>query len=273
MRFRKILLFTLLLFPKLLSAQSYEKEYVTLFAWQVKQIDEFIERFNDNDSTLIRQYTRKTIPAVALTREKLIKSLFNARQKNWNFQQIIQFIKQVDDKDHPEYLDFYQDKWQANVLCSITRNGIPGQVLLRLKIENTANGGSKWVIFDVDSSFLRQHRGAALKSLLSQPVLPGPVDNETFLSPVSHTTDFFNIDQVSSETKSIGNFLAPSPQYSRAFCLFINECIDHQLKIVKVNSITYSFYQIKGWDIEIQQFNRDTRNSGWLISKLIKLPS
>jgi hypothetical protein len=270
---KNILIFLVLFIPKFLFAQSYEKEYVTQFAWEVKQIDEFIERFDDNDSTLIKQYNKKHNPATPLTREKLIKSLFNADRADWNFTDITAFIKQVDNKEKPIYLDFYNDSWLANVNCAVTWNGKPENILLKLKIQKLPNGSYKWVIADVEAKFLNQKSTGTTTSKITQPVLPKPTDSKISLNPMSHTTDFLNIDIVSNNSKNLGNYLAASNQYSDEFCLFINECLNNHLKILRANSVTYSCLQIKGWDIEIQQYNRQTKNSGWLISKLIKLSS
>jgi hypothetical protein len=54
-------------------------------------------------------------------------------------------------------------------------------------------------------------------------------------------------------------------------CLFIAECQKKNIKVLGVTAIKYSFFQIKGWEIVIEQFNRQTKNSGWLIGKLNKI--
>jgi len=64
-------------------AQTYEKEFSSLFTYQVKQVDEFIDRFNGTDSTFIHYYETHN-PGKTLSREQLIKGLFNSENKNWN---------------------------------------------------------------------------------------------------------------------------------------------------------------------------------------------
>ncbi|HTE02144.1 MAG TPA: hypothetical protein VK668_22805 [Mucilaginibacter sp.] len=270
---KRLLLLLILLGPKFLLAQSYEKEYVTLFAWEVKQIDEFVERFDNSDSTLIKQYNQKHDPSRPLTREKLIKSLFNAERKDWNFSDITTFIKQVDNKDNPVYLDFYNGNWYANVNCAVVWKGKPLSAMFKLKIEKLANGGYKWVITDVDAKFLSKKNANGVTQAIDQPVLPKPENKNAALNPMSHAIDFLNIDKVSDNSKNIGNYLATSDKYSDELCVFINECINNRLKIINVKNITYSCSQVKGWSIEIKQYNRQTKNSGWLISKLKKVSS
>ena len=266
---KKLLVILVLFLPKLLVAQApkIESTLTNNFAWEVKQIDEFIERFDNTDSTLIQTYNLKHKIA-PLTRSNLIKSLFNFSRTDWNFKELDMFLKQVDNKTSPVYISFFDDKWFANVSCSVIWDGKPKTVMLKLKVLRQGSS-TKWVIFDADAKFLSQgHTDRA-----PQPVVPKAVDENAFLNPMSHSLNFFNLDMVSIDTKNIANYLAPSSDYSNDFSLFITECISHRLKIVSVKNVTYSFLQIKGWDIEIQQFNRSTKNSGWLIDKLIKLPS
>ncbi len=268
---KKLLLILFICCPKLLCAQSYEKEYVALFAWEVKQIDEFIERFDNNDQTLIKQYQQKhnTSP---LTREKLIKSLFNAERTDWNYADITNFIKQVNDTINPVHIDFYDNNWFANVTCAVVWNNKPENVILKLKIQKQPNGSSKWVIADIDARFLGKNSSGA-NAKTDQPILPRATDSNATLNPMSHATDFLNIDMVTKDVKNISNYIATSNSYSNDMCLFINECLNNRIKILRSVTVTYRFLQIKGWDMEVQQYNRQTKNSGWLISKLIKLPS
>src|SRR6195952_2505907 len=102
-----LLAFLLVTYCAPLFAQNYQKELTTQFVWEVKQIDEFIERFNNSDTTLLKQYYQKHDSTKVLTRERLIKSLFNTQKKDWNFAEITSFIKQADNKANPKYLALF----------------------------------------------------------------------------------------------------------------------------------------------------------------------
>lgn len=265
---KKLLLISVLLLPKLLFGQGtiIKNELTDNFAWEVKQIDEFIERFNNTDSTLIQTYIVKN-KAAALTRTNLIKSLFNFSRPDWNFSELNMFLTQVTSKNSPTFISFFDDKWYANVNCSVIWDGKPKTVMLKLKVLRQGSS-TKWAIYDADAKFLSEG-----KSDIPQPVIPKAVDENAFLNPMSHSLNFFNLDMVSIDTKNIANYIYPQGQYSADFSSFITQCLNHRIKIVSVKNVTYSFLQIKGWDMEIKQFNRSTKNSGWLIDKLVKLPS
>jgi len=249
-------------------SQSYEKEYEAQFAWEVKQINEFIERFNNSDTTLIKQYYQKHDPSKILTREKLIKSLFNAQRKDWNFADIQSFIKTADNKEHPAYLDFFKDNWYAKVNCAVNWKGRAENAVLTLTLKKLPNNTFKWVIASANTSFLADvNVGDKAQSIIK---IPAPTDNTTALNPMSHATDFMGIDKVSSDKVNIANYFQDQDKCTPETQQFIHECFNGHLKILRANTVTYNFMQIKGWNIEIQQFNRPDKNSGWLISKLTK---
>jgi hypothetical protein len=247
-------------------AQAPIKAFENDFAWEVKQIDEFIERFDAVDSTLIQEYNIKHKIA-PLNRTNLIKSLFNQERKDWNFNELTLFIRQVDNNTAPVLLNFTDDKWFANVTCSVTQDGKPKTVLLKLKIQKMPAQSFKWVIFDAEAPFLSEG------GKVTQPVLTPAVDKNAFLNPMSHSLNFFNLDMMTLDTRNISNYVATTGDYTNDLGAFISQCMSHRIKVIGVKSVTYSFLQIRGWDMEIQQYNRPTKNSGWLISKLIKLPS
>ncbi|MGI4863790.1 MAG: hypothetical protein ACRYFZ_07675 [Janthinobacterium lividum] len=269
MRYTLWLLVLCLACPGRLLAQSYEKEFEVAFAWEVKQVDEFIERFNDDEQSFLQEYLKKKEAAGPPSREKMLKSLFNAKGTNWNYGEITAFIKQVSSADHPQYLNFDGANWFANVRCQLLSQGKPASAVLKLSIVTLPDGSCKWVITDVE--FL----GAA--SLAASPAAerprvhgPAPPDPKVSLNPMSHAIDFMNIDLVTKNPANIENFVSSAPDRSRNLELFIDGCLHHQLKIVRATSISYTFLQIQGWLIEVRQFNRATLNSGWLISKLVK---
>jgi hypothetical protein len=267
--FKRLLVFIIFLTlfaPKLSIAQGVRvTELQSNFAWEVKQIDEFIERFNA-DSTLIQDFNQKQNIG-KLSRTSLIKSLFNYERKDWNFTELTAFLHQVDNRTAPVLLYFTDDKWFANVTCSVTQDGKPKTVMLKLKIQKMPAQSFKWVIFDAEANFLSE------AGKVTQPVLTPAVDKNAFLNPMSHSLNFFNLDMMTLDTRNISNYIATNADYTNDLGAFVSQCMSHRIKVIGVKSVTYSFLQIKGWDMEIQQYNRPTKNSGWLISKLIKLPS
>lgn len=57
-----------------------------------------------------------------------------------------------------------------------------------------------------------------------------------------------------------------SPDY---LSLFFYQMKKRKLKFKEINSVKFHFLQIKNWYFELSYFNRNNKNSGWLISNLI----
>lgn len=252
-----------------LLAQDYENEYQNIFVWQVKQVNEFIERFNNNDSTLLKKYAGDNVSANLISRERLILSLFNAEKKDWDKTEVKSFIKSVDDKANPRFLSMYGDKWYASLNCDVNWKGRRENAVLRLKLIRLPSNGYKWIITAVNGKFLNivAPAGAVNQAGFT---MPAAVNKTTSLNPMSHGTDFMDIYQVNTDKKNIANYFDEMDNLDAATQRFIQEIINSNAQITRVNNITYHFNQIDGWAFDIQQYNRQTRNSGWLISKLTK---
>ena len=198
----------------------------------------------------------------------MLKTLFNADDKTWNIIDIKSFITQVSDKQKPLFLDFFGGNWYAKVNCAVSWNGKPQNALLVLMIQKLSNGGSKWVITNVTADFLKPQteKKASIK-------IPDVKDSTTSLNPLSHTTDFMNIDHVSMDKINIKNYFNNNGKNTGDMLAFENEIVNNHLTISKTNTVTYCFNQIPGWFFIVDQFNRQSKNSGWLISKLVKTSS
>ena len=66
------------------------------FAFKVKQIDEFIDRFNNADFTPIKHYLKEEFPTERLDRQTLIISLFNQSDTTWREPKVRQFFTRRD---------------------------------------------------------------------------------------------------------------------------------------------------------------------------------
>lgn len=243
------------------------------FAWKVKQVDEFIERFNNERNTLIKQYVAKHNSGLILTRRKLLLSLFD-QSKHWDLNDARQFIDDVDSPSRPCYLDFFDPNWCAKVNCKVDWHGHSEKVQLTLRVQKISDSRSKWVVTDADAVFLKQ-------AMLSQKgisdtlklVIPMPVDESAAFDPYCHVTRFMDLTLLSTDKKNIGNYFSlnnnPNPQ---EFIFFIHEIVEKRLLIISTDpfSIRYYFNNVKGWAFEVKEFNRQTTNSGWLISNLTK---
>lgn len=231
------------------------------FAFQVKQIDEFIERFNGESNTLINQYLTQNFPDEPLNRESLLKTLFNQADQSWDLEMIQAFIKEVDHNRKPVSINYYDDDWYVTLDCKVLYKGAPEKVNLTLAVEKEPDNAAKWVIRGVQADFL------CIRDPKEEACLPEPLNNNLLLNPASHGTDFINLNQVFDHRKNFNSYIHKNFQ-TDVLTLFVHEIVNANLAFDHIESIRYHFLQVKGWAFTVSKFKRDSQNSGWLIDRL-----
>lgn len=226
------------------------------FVFKVKQIDEFIERFNNARTTPIRRYVRENYAVDSLSHTSLLVSLFNQEDTDWHEEDIRAFVADVTRGGTAPLLDFYDGEWYAELDCTGQYQGREETFTLVLSLEVLQRGrGAKWVINGVSADFLG---------------LGYDTDYRRTLNPASHDTDFINLITALQDTTNFRNYLSSRTQPSQLL-LFFDELCEGNLVFKHVNQITYHFMQIDNWIFKVRDFNRDTSNSGWLISELLRV--
>ncbi|WP_225000353.1 hypothetical protein [Cesiribacter sp. SM1] len=227
--------------------------YQEVFAFEVKQIDEFFERFN-NQQTLIKNYIAARDNTTEVNREELIKNLFNGHSTTIRVGDVYKFIESVNNPQQPVVLSFYDDEWFAKVKCSVLYQQKKRELVLVLRVQKEKDGASKWVIHGVDADFF---------------VTPDAQDPKASLNPISHGTDFLGLSKAFTDTENIRSYL-PADYQEDQLSKFILEIRNKRLSFVQVESISYHLLQIDGWILTVENFQRPEKNSGWLISDLIQ---
>ena len=223
------------------------------FAYKVKQIDEFIERFNHTDKTLIRQYLKDRYEIDA-SREELVISLFDFSKRNWNKEDIAQFLQDVVYPNEPPYISFYDKEWYALVSCKAAYQGKPVSFDLILSVEqNSQRNAVKWVVKSIKADFLNANGDA--HSALSLP-------------PNSHGTDFLELMRIFSAPRQYIDKL-PDKEGPFLMHLLLKEMVEEKLRFKQVETISYHFLQLDHWIMKVEEFERPNNNAGWLISELI----
>jgi hypothetical protein len=94
--------------------------------------------------------------------------------------------------------------------------------------------------------------------------------SQYFLSPVSHALEFSGINSVFENTPHIAEYIyARNPSFELKKMVFLS--LSKKLKFSYVKRINYHLLQLDGWIIQLNRFTRPQKNSGWLISNLIKV--
>ncbi len=223
-----------------------------------KQVNQFVHRFNmeEGPDGLPLSDTDKRYHNTAL-RKKLLPYLFDMSNPRTSGTLKKYFIEDVTNKKHPVYLNFLDKNWYAEVSATFKNNhGNNVNLILFLTLEKEGLG-SKWIISNVFDADLHQLF---------------PTENKAghmkyFLHPQSHEIDFMNLNKAFDDPKHIEYYAATDyrPDYLTLFFYLMKTGV---LKFENINSVKFHFFQIKNWYFELKYFNRNSDNSGWLISNL-----
>jgi hypothetical protein len=230
------------------------------FVFEVKHLDEFFERFNNEKNTMLRKYVQQKFPGIVIDRLSLVKGLFNKANTAWNPADLKTFSTQVTDTAHPVFLDFEDKDWFASTTCRFRYHGKPIDVTLVLKIQQEANGGMKWVIVSASSALIKP---SSVADKLGPVVRP-----ERFLNPMSHATGFMGLLDVFEDRHHIRDYLDTS-FYRKPWSMAVLRAAQRkELQFIQVKTVSYYFFQVDGWTFSIHNFPRKSSNSGWLINRL-----
>ena len=234
-----------------LSAQELGKYDPPEYRSSVKQIEEFMKRFNLEERNEV--FDKEPDPT---KRQRLnIKGLFNYELVKSRGPEVEAFVDKILSLN--KKLHFADTTWTAIARCKATYQGKTASVTLTLGTEYIGKQMYKWVIKKAEGDILK------LKPLKENPGLKiSPTDNEINFMSLSHITTV--------EAKNITNYKANSRQVdglSVFFCLVANG----QLKIQHVEELTYHFIIPNLYEFDVKQFRREALNSGWLISDFKKI--
>ena len=231
------------------------------FFYEVKLIDEFIERFNDEPNSYIRRQSRSLYGTDSfITRRQLIKSLFNKKQQ-WG-QEVNLFTSSVSDTTNPLYLSFTDSNWFVLAQCVFLHNNQRITLPLALHI-TTIEGGSKWMIAGIGNS-----------SIFDSTLPPGlPTEDYytttgDYIPTSSHGTNFVTLTQLLNKSMHPADFFEPYLMATARGNQFIELLQHEKLAFKHVSQMSFHFFTIPGWFFTVSSYKRKEDNRGWLISSL-----
>lgn len=229
------------------------------FAASTKQVNQFFRRFNAEESVdgSTRYYPGDSLYHNIPLRQGFIQILFDNQTSTISNELKADFIKTVLSPVYPQYINFHQEGWIAEVEAEFTFKGKRESTTLILKLQ-PERMGYEWVIDEVVFP--------PFKNLFNKPV----GEEKDFLHPLSHELDFMNLRRAFQDSNLPEAFTETSfkPDY---LTLFLYEMKQNNIRFETVKDVKFHFFQIDGWYFEVNQFNRPGFNTGWLISNLVKL--
>ena len=237
-----------------------------LFNYEVKVIDEFIERFNDAPNSYIREVYKDKGKQFNLTREQLLISLFNLTNKKITNDTALMsnFIKQVNNKQNPEYINFTDADWYVEASAIVTYQNKTMQLPLILHIKSKTDDWAKWMIVGIgnltpikDNSDIKPDKFKSTKP-------------PTYIPTSSYATNFADLSFVFSNNVDYANYFEPQFLSTDNGQNLVKMLKKEELGFMYVKKMSFYFFQIKNWVFVVDEINRKSINSGWLINALYK---
>lgn len=250
---RKLFFITCLFIIGIVDVYGQDDGFIKLdqrdYKLKVKQIDEFMQRFNlhdlpemfQNEDTLMQ----KMYCLTALFDFNVIKT----RQK-----EVRDFVTSIINNNTK--ISYTDTTWCAKAECNAVYKGKNVTVTLELVTEHVKDYIYKWVIKGASGDVLnlsskKQNDGMTIS----------PVDNEVNFISLKHIT--------TTEAQNILNYKSRNEK-TESLSVFFALVHSGALSIRNVQQLEYIF-KIKNYQFTVHNFVRDAMNSGWLISDFKKI--
>lgn len=224
----------------------------TEFLFRVKQMDEFMARFNGEESIQndVVDSLKYPVNLVYLFNRDLFAANRDSMQNA-----VETFISTVLDSKTKLY---YEDGgWLAEVGCNCIYKGQNDTLTLYLKPEKNEEFNYRWVIVGAKGKLLH--------------LMPPKRNRGLEILPNNHEIAFRALSKITSlGSNNILNYAARDyePDELSAFYALIYADV---LKVESTGKITYHFFEVPGYTFTVDRFNRQGTNVGWLISTLMPM--
>ena len=242
-----------------LQINAQNKDFVT----ETKVLDEFILRFNfndtlySNDSLYFNNIWRslKVNKNAVITRDLLLRSLFDHCNKTFlnDTSLLLNFIQIVNSKHI--FINLLDMNNYALVKCTFESNGNKKKNFdfdLILQYVGNDKKGYKWIVVSVDSPYFDQNE-----------------KSQWTINPANNDIDFMDLYRLCNDGGYMN--LVDEKFKPDKISMFLSMLKNQSISLKTIKSVQYHFLQIDGYIFTIDYFNRNNCNEGWLISSLIRV--
>ncbi len=236
------------------SAQNttFENPEADLQRARIGLVDEFIKRFNgkeihpDIESSVSDSLNRNLLWLF----DQNIFTKGSQQNQDSIRKEAVNFIKSINNDSIK--LNYADTTWAAIAHCSGLVFGKQEKFDIFLTIQDRGDDMYKWVINAVDGKCF--------------DISPKNANDNLIISPDAHETKFIALNRITNEQpRNIQLYLSKNVEYD-PMSVFEFLVYSGKLKIEYVERLEFIFLQVPGYAFHIQYFDRQSHNSGWLIS-------
>lgn len=229
------------------------------FYYRIKNIEFFMDRFNHSDEGRVPNINKNDTTSYLKwlkERNTLLFTLFDKQKIRREGDQYVthknyaDFIRQVNDPYHQQYLHFADSNWFATLKFAADYQGKPATIDCTLKVNKSSAGVYTWIL----SSATSQDLGIDESFKTHIP-----------FTPLVHGTDFMGVRLALSDPQWIKKLRETGDLPSR----FLDMLTSKELRLQQISNITYHLLQLDNWIVVVNYTTRQDANSGWLVSELV----
>ena len=245
---RYCLIVILLLVCVNVHAQIFDILNTDIYMGRVKLVSEFMKRFNLEEKHPFVDSNSAEQDKKNLCQLFDIDSVLKNRQINET--RAFQFVDSV--LQNNVKIHYSDAEWYAKVKCIGTFKGKEVSFDMLLTVERRGKDMFKWVISDVEGDLFN--------------LSPSRKSDKIMLLPNEHESNFMRLNSITSEkddyiTLYSSNCISPS-----RLSVFNTLVYYGYLNIEYITDIRYTFLQVPGYIFTIEECERESTNSGWLIN-------
>lgn len=218
--------------------------------YEDKQLSQFFDRFNFDEAVLPPDNSK---PSRLINLLSIINSKDTALTSD---SATVQFIKFVLEENNHIRLSLFDTNFFAISNCRFVYHEkiIPVEIIL--KPEGSSTSGYEWVICGIKGDIFNLKETKKVDTIS--------------INPMNHEVGFTELSKALGKKKQIAAYTSTSFQYNSldAFLVMVQ---NGDLKYKQIDNVEYLFFQLPGWTFKVENFNRHDFNSGWLISKVIRM--
>ena len=221
------------------------------FAAQVKSIDEFIARFNGNES-------HPEISSDSLRRDNII-SLFDFQMSHKGLDdatfkaQILDFTQTA--LSWEDRLSISSENTYAEAICAIKYAGRQNHITLLMTRDKTSDGNLKWAICGV--------KGIASLGIYN--------DKRLTISPIEHETHFMSLQDIFQANHQYVPSMRANDKEIDEMSFFFGLCVSKAIEFIHVDELKFHFIGMPNYAFVVEEIGRTGNNSGWLITQITEI--
>ena len=224
-----------------------------LYDSRIKLVDEFFDRFNGKEghpdiSRKDKDYRKKNLMFVFNGR--MFKSKEDAK-----FKELQNFINTVIEKNIS--INYSDTTWFAKAVCHGKLKCKEVDFTLYLNVEHRKEDMYKWVIAKAEGDVFK--------------LKPSFKSEKIMLMPDDHETNFMSLHRITTEKDDLISCYIQKNYPLDETSVFLSDVYNGLLDIDYVKDLQFIFYQVPNYVFRIKFIERETNNTGWLITNFDKV--